>query len=470
MQDDFLAATNSKLLFEKVYDYLLHRIERKEWKENEKLPSIRQLSQELKVHRLTVFKAYQLLKEEGKVFVKDKSGYYVNPSNCQAMGHNDHPIVSSYYQKSHLAEIHRIPAVYQFSQALIEPTLLPNLYLSKYVKEVFDLYPKVLGTYSTVQGDEEFREAMARYFIKQHRLHLRADEILITSGAQQAIDLVSKIFVRPGDVILMERPTYSAAIDIFSQQGAKMVPIEIYPTGYNIEQVESYMKQYKPRLFYMNPTFHNPTGYIVPSEQRKQLVELAERYRCLLVEDDPFRDIYFDEEPPPPLFTYDTEGLVIYIRSFSKYISPGLRICAIACRPAIMKHLLIAKSLADNGSPLLNQKIFHHYFFSERMQKHLDKPRIALAIRKEIMEEELKNTGWEWESPKGGLNLWVQLPQCIPMEKLLAKSIEHSLSFVPGTICDPRREFHSTIRLSYSYINEQQIRIGLQRLVALAQT
>ncbi|USG68463.1 PLP-dependent aminotransferase family protein [Brevibacillus ruminantium] len=460
--------TQVKALSEHVYDYIWTRIQRGEWREHEKIPSIRLLASELNVHRLTVFKAYQRLKEDKKVYVKDKSGYYVHPGGLLPFDDLDSPIVSSYVQKSHLSEIHRVPATYQFSYALIDPNLLPNRYFSEYVKEIFDLYPKVLSTYSTVQGDEELRHVLARHFAHQHHFHVGADDILITSGSQQAIDLLARLLIQPMDAVLIERPTYSAAIDIFRQQGAKLLPVDIHPNGYDLEQVESYMIQHKPRLFYLNPTFHNPTGYTIPAKQRKQLVELAERHRCFLLEDDTFHDIYFDREPPLPLFSYSTEGYVVYIRSFSKYVAPGLRIAAVCLRPALMKHLFTLKALSDNGSPLLNQKIFLHYFSSARLQQHLEKLRIALNVRKSIMEEELSLTDWTWSSPAGGLNLWVKLPPSVPMDELLAKSIEKSISFVPGSICDPLKEKKAWMRLSYSYINEKQLREGVRQLIQLS--
>jgi GntR family transcriptional regulator, regulator for abcA and norABC len=468
LKKDTRVTIPSNKLFEQVYDYLLNRIQRGEWKEHDKLPSIRLLAKELNVHRLTVFKAYQFLKQNGKVYVKDKSGYYVHSSSIMLADKMYDPIISSYVQENHLSEIHQMQCTYQFSKALIDPNLLPNLYFSDYVKKVFDLYPKVLATYSTVQGDEELRAALCHYFTKHHRFYLSADDLLITSGSQQAIDLVARVLIKPRDAVLLERPTYSSAIDIFRGQGAQIIPIDIHPDGYDLELVEWNMRKFKPRLFYLNPTFHNPTGYTVPSEQRKQLVELAEQYRCILVEDDPYHDIYFDEQPPLPLFTYDTEGYVIYIRSFSKYIAPGLRIAAVACRPAVMMHLLAVKSLSDNGAPLLNQKIFLHYFLSARLHQHIEKLRTALSIRKDIMEEELSATDWSWTSPAGGLNLWIKLPETITMETLLTKSIEQSLTFVPGSICDPLRELKSWIRLSYSYVNENQLREGLRCLISLS--
>ena len=194
---------------------------------------------------------------------------------------------------------------------------------------------------------------------------------------------------------------------------------------------------------------------------------MAAEHQCLLIEDDSNPDIYFEKAPPAPFFTYDTAGYVIYIRSFSKYIAPGLSIAMVACRPGIMNYLLKAKSLSDSGTPLLNQKIFLHYFFSERMQQHLEKLRIALAVRKEIMEEELSATDWQWSSPAGGFNLWIQLPESTIMDRLLASSREQSITFVPGSICDPLREMNTRIRMSYSYLNEQQLREGLRRFISL---
>lgn len=466
------AIQNGDYLFKKVYEYVLRRIERKEWKEHEKIPSVRQLASEMNVHRLTVLKAYQLLKQHDKLYVKDKAGYFVQSKVTKNLENLDldNPIVSAYVQKNHLSEIHQTPVSYHFSQALIDPNLLPNHYFSDYVKKVFDLYPKVLATYSTVQGDLELRETLTQYFINQYKTHLDADNLLITSGSQQAIHLIAQTFIKPRDVVLFERPSYSAAIDIFRAQGAQIVTVNIHPDGYDLKQVELYMKQYKPRLFYLNPTFHNPTGYTVSAEQRKKIVELAEQYRCLLIEDDAYHDIYFDHAPPSPIYTYDTAGTVIYIRSFCKYISPGLRIGAVICQSSLMNSLLTVKSLADNGSPLLNQKIFLHYFTSLRLQLHLEKIRIALQIRKEIMEEELAVTDWKWISPKGGLNVWVQLPDNIPTEVLLTKCIEQSISFVPGQVCDPLKQLSSWIRLSYSYVNEKQLREGVKRFVAVAQS
>ncbi|VTR62776.1 PLP-dependent aminotransferase family protein [Paenibacillus lautus] len=459
-----------------VYDTVAKGIATGEWRESDKLPSVRVMAERLKVHRLTVLKAYQQLLEDGIVEVKYKSGYFVasmaggdvSADSLASSPPWEYQARSLYVNRSRLSDIHRHQVDYQMSEALIDPALLPNAFLSNHVKQVFDMYPKVLSTYSSVSGDLELREEMARYFMEKQGIAVHPEELLITTGSQQAIDLISRSLVKSGDAVLIERPTYSPAIDVFVQQDVNMLPIEITPQGYDLEHIEYMMRTEKPKLFYMNPTFQNPTGYTVPATQRKALVELAERYECILVEDEVYHDIYFGDPPPLPFFYYDTEGYVIHIRSFSKYVAPGLRISVLAARPELMKVIVPVKALSDNGTPLLTQKIFQHYFFSSRLQEHVAKLRIALELRKARMENLLAATDWIWSSPGGGLNLWIRLPETINVDALLQQCLAESVAFVPGRICDPLDRMESWIRLSYSYLSEVQLEEGIRRLVEIS--
>lgn len=459
-----------------VYDTIAKGIATGEWKESDKLPSVRVMAERLKVHRLTVLKAYQQLLEDGIVEVKYKSGYFVasmaggdvSADSLASSPPWEYQARSLYVNRSRLSDIHRHQVDYQMSEALIDPALLPNAFLSNHVKQVFDMYPKVLSTYSSVSGDLELREEMARYFMEKQGIAVHPEELLITTGSQQAIDLISRSLVKSGDAVLIERPTYSPAIDVFVQQDVNLLPIEITPQGYDLEHIEYMMRTEMPKLFYMNPTFQNPTGYTVPATQRKALVELAERYECILVEDEVYHDIYFGDPPPLPFFYFDTEGYVIHIRSFSKYVAPGLRISVLAARPELMKVIVPVKALSDNGTPLLTQKIFQHYFFSSRLQEHVAKLRIALELRKARMENLLAATDWSWSSPGGGLNLWIRLPETINVDALLQQCLAESVAFVPGRICDPLDRKESWIRLSYSYLSEVQLEEGIRRLVEIS--
>ncbi|KAF6581545.1 PLP-dependent aminotransferase family protein [Paenibacillus sp. EKM212P] len=490
--DLLFPADHALKLYEQVIHYVTVRIDRGDWQTDMKLPSVRSLAQELGVHRLTVFRAYQELKQRGLVYVRDKSGYYVHAS--QATGHAkyagysghtsidltihsksahaaDDPSVSAWRGMDGLTRVQSVNANFQFSKALIDPSLLPNRFWGELMMQVFEKHPKVAATYSAVQGDTELREAMAQHFSVDKHFALSPDEVMITSGAQQAIDLIARSLLHTGDRVLIERPAYGPAMEIFRRQGARLTMTDIRPEGYDMDQIEWCMKTEKPRLFYMNPTFHNPTGFTVPDEQRKRLPELAERYGCLIVEDDSTYDISFGQKPPSPIFAYDVSGSVVYIRSYSKYVAPGLRIAAVTCRPQLMNSLLNVKALVDNGSPLLNQKLFLQYFQSPRMQQHIKKLCIALQIRKETMEDSLRDSGWTWTSPAGGLNLWLQLPSTLKPNELLAKSVQKSVSFVPGNVFDPiGAEGKTHVRLSYSYANELQIKEGISTLLRISQT
>lgn len=415
------------------------RIARGDWIEGEKLPSVRRISEETGLHRLTVYKAYGLLKEEGLLESREKSGYYLTVSRrpvdagfgsldgfrrrsgeeSAVPGENEDPPLPTL-----LGELHSVDCSYHFSQALIDPLLLPNTYLAEEAKRVFDLYPRVLGTYAPLRGDAELLNVLRRYLSETCGFVPEGQELLVTGGAQEAIHLTCEALVRPGDAVLVEQPSYSVAIEIFKHRNARLLPIEIHPDGYRLDELEELMRRHRPVLFYLNPTFHNPTGRCVPAEQRKQLADLAETYGCILVEDDAFRDVYFGDPPPPPVYSYDTAGNTIYVRSFSKYIFPGLRIGCLAARSDLMRRLLTAKARSVGGTPLLNQKVFAHHFQSERSRRHLHKLRTALQLRKEAMENALEGSGWTWHSPAGGLNLWVELPEGIDPERLLADALD----------------------------------------------
>ncbi|SDR78661.1 DNA-binding transcriptional regulator, MocR family, contains an aminotransferase domain [Paenibacillaceae bacterium GAS479] len=459
----------------KVEQAVLEGVRTGEWKEGERVPSVRVMAERLGVHRLTVLKAYNRLEQAGLLEAKYRSGYFVRSRDSgkgdSELGHEEHWAYAArpgYRNRSRLSDIHRMPVKYRMSEALLDPALLPNRFLASHAKEVLDQHPMVLSTYSTVMGDLSLREAMAEYFQDRYGIEVNADEIMVTSGSSQAIDLVSRALMKPGDKVMVERPTYSPAIDIFQQQGIRMLPVELTPEGFDMERVEVLMRLEKPRMFYLNPTFHNPTGYTVPIHQRKALIELAERYSCILIEDDVYYDLYFDNPPPPPMFYYDTEGFVVYIRSYSKYIAPGLRISFLLARPSVMEAIFPLKALSDAGTPLLGQKIFHSFFFSARMQEHIVKLRLAVRLRKEAMERVLARSGWQWESPDGGLNLWVRLPEGVSAELLLARGLDQSVAFVPGSICDPNGEMDNWIRLSYSLLGEKSLEEGVERLISAA--
>ncbi len=225
-------------LYKQVSEYILTHIKSGEWKKDNKLPSVRNLAESLGVHRLTVLKAYQLLKEEGHVYAKDKTGYYYKDID-HLHEKTEQPVIHSYIKNSHLSEIHLEPTFYEFSTAIIDPSLMPNRYLSQHVKELFDRYPYLLGTHAPVKGDGELIAALSVYFRKYDQLYIDEESIVVTTGAQQAIDIIAKVFIQGGDYVLIESPTYSGATDIFINRGAKLISLPISATGFCLKEVES---------------------------------------------------------------------------------------------------------------------------------------------------------------------------------------------------------------------------------------
>ncbi len=291
--------------------------------------------------------------------------------------------------------------------------------------------------------------------------------LLITSGAQQGIDLIAQTLLKPGDIVLVESPCYSAALDIFINKGAQIIPISLDHHGVRSDLIDDICQSKNPVLLYTNPTFQNPTGTVMSKERRRELIELAELYKFFIIEDDSFGEIYFwGATVPPPIKNFDTNGHVLYIKGFSKTLAPGLRIAALIADGPIFEWLYAVKGSMDIGSPLLTQKALLPFLRAERMKNHLEKLRTALQMRRDLTIDILSPLKeLNFEIPNGGFNLWITLPDSIDPFTLLQKANEVDVSFLPGTACllNPEINNHQ-LRISYSMLNEKDMLIGLERL------
>lgn len=215
--------------------------------------------------------------------------------------------------------------------------------------------PELMASYGNFQGDAELREVMRRH-LHSRGVEVHSSDIMITSGSQQGIDLVARTFVGPGDTVYLEAPSYTGAIDVFAGRGAEMIFVPMDSEGMRVDVLTRLCDKRPPKLIYTNPTFQNPSGVTMGITRRQRLLELARSYRCLIVEDDPFSDLYFRKPPPLPIKSMDGDGHVVYMKSFSKVIAPGCRIACVAAGGNILSRLIAAKSASDLGSPLLNQR------------------------------------------------------------------------------------------------------------------
>ncbi|MEH6942205.1 PLP-dependent aminotransferase family protein [Bacillus sp. JJ722] len=462
-------------LIQQIHESISDRIRSGILEIGSQLPSIRELAKQLGVSMVTVSKAYTLLEREGLITRIRGKGTFVYRETGNVNTEDDNPYawqltIDDYLPRSSYLQSQYEKAQYQFASSKIEPTLFPNLYIEKEVNKVIREQPSILSTYgNAVQGDVLLRKEMARY-LKKVGIHSNFEEILITNGAQQAIDLVARTFVGPGDVVITEAPTYSAAIDVFRGRGATVLAVPLDENGMQVDYLESICLQKRPKVIYTNPTFQNPTGTVLSQNRREKLVSLAEEYNIIIIEDDSWSDMYFGKEPPAPIKSNDNGGHVVYVKGFSKTFMPGCRIAALVANRTLFNRLVASKSIADLGSPLITQKILLPLLTSERIKQHTEKLRIALAIRCDMVDEILREYAPKeitWAKPSGGLNLWIGCPYWFHTDKFLIEAQRKGLSFLPSSACYPGEPEYNYMRICFSYMSEKHLEEGLKLLCIL---
>ncbi|MFL9651848.1 MocR-like pyridoxine biosynthesis transcription factor PdxR [Exiguobacterium chiriqhucha] len=465
-------------LTKQIYQGVLDHIRSEFLEENVKLPSVRELSKQLEVSLITVVKAYQRLEQEGFVTSVQGKGTFVRRTALEGRieTKESNPFdwqlsVQDYLQRSQFARFHQVPEKIHLSSSMIDPGLLPNRYLEQELRRMLIENPKVLSQYGEIQGDELLREAMVGY-LEKIDIPTSSDQILVTSGSQQGIDLIARTFVGPGDVIIMEAPTYPGAIDAFRGRGAIVLTVPVDNEGMRVDLLHDLCDKYKPKLIYTVPTFQNPTGTVMPIKRRRQVLELAKSMHCLIVEDDPCSEIYFEKKPPASLKSLDQDGHVIYLKGLSKILAPGCRIGVLTASGSIFKRLVAAKANADLGSPLLTQRAITPFITSKRMMEHLKKLRTALKVRRDLALGILSKYAPEevyWFVPKGGLNLWITFPDWFDTEYLMLEAKKQHITFLPGSACYPSEQENHHFRISYSYVNEQQLEQGIKIICDILQ-
>lgn len=455
--------------YQQIYMQIVERIQSGMLSHNDYLPSLRSMANDLQISLLTVRKAYKQLETKGYIRIEQGKGAYIH----KRVNKDFKPIPYQWQQtksinvmrSQYVMNQHR--KYFDFSQAVLYPRLLPNPFLSDEMHKLLNKDQMILATYGPVQGDKELRVEITNYLKEHQQLVTDPSQLLITSGAQQGIDLIAQTLLKPGDLVLVESPCYGAALDVFVNKGVQIIPVSLDKNGIRSDLIDDICQRKNPVLLYVNPTFQNPTGTLMSKERRIELVELAELYNFFIIEDDSFGEIYFEDAiVPPPIKSFDTNGHVIYLKGFSKTLAPGLRIAALAAEGPIFEWLYAVKASMDIGSPLLTQKALLPFLRAERMKNHLEKLRTALQIRRDLTIDILSPLKeLEFEIPNGGFNLWVTLPRSIDPFTLLQKANEVDVSFLPGTACLLNHETqYNHLRISYSMLNDKDMLIGLEKL------
>jgi 2-aminoadipate transaminase len=353
------------------------------------------------------------------------------------------------------------PGIISFAGGLPSPKTFPIDAFAAACEAVLKTDGRAALQYASSEGYAPLREWVAN----QLPWDVSPDQVLITTGSQQGLDLVAKVLIDTGSKVLVETPTYLGALQAFTPMEPHIVSVASDAEGPDIASLASLAEG--ARFFYVLPNFQNPTGRSMSEARRADLVAKAAEIGLPIVEDNPYGDLWFDQPPPAPLTARNPEGC-IYLGSFSKVLAPGLRLGYVVAPQAIMPKLLQAKQAADLHSPSFNQRMVAEVLKDGFIDRHV--PTIRALYKRQCLamldalETEMAGLDVQWNSPDGGMFLWVRLPQGLNAVELLPKAVDKGVAFVPGSAfyaddADPR-----TLRLSFVTASEEQIHIGMAAL------
>jgi 2-aminoadipate transaminase len=360
------------------------------------------------------------------------------------------------------------PGVISFAGGLPAPELFPMKDLQMAMERVVEKYGAPAFQYSLSRGITELRELLASRAADEG-IPTEVDNILITAGAQQAIELVARAFIDRGDYIITEYPTYVGALQAFNYYQAQYAAVDMDNEGMIIEQAEEKIIKYKPKLIYTVSNFQNPTGITMSEPRRRTLIELAARHNIPIVDDNPYGDIRFAGEPVPALKAFGGDQ-VIALRSFSKIIAPGLRLGWMNGPGEIMGYFEKVKQCTDLHTNTLCQYTIYEYISSGMLESHIQKIIRDYRAKRDHMVQTIKATfpaGIKWTEPEGGLFLWVELPQHMSAKDLLPKAVEMKVAYVYGKPFFPDGKGQNTLRLNFSNARLENIEKGITILAKL---
>ena len=330
--------------------------------------------------------------------------------------------------------------------------------------------------YGATEGYQPLREQLAQFMQAKGAKDVTADQLIVTTGSQQALDLLGKCLVDPGSKAIVEGPTFLATIQCFRLYGADLVSAPIDGDGVQVDELEKLIQQHKPKFVYLIPTFGNPSGAMLSLERRKRVLELAVKYQTLIVEDDPYGDLYFDAPPPPSLLALSEQvpgsrDWLVHCGSLSKVLSPGLRVGWMVAPPELLAKAVMCKQFSDAHTSTFAQATAAQYLAAGRMPATLARVRQVYGARAQAMGDALRSDlgdAIEFVQPQGGLFVWARLTgaggKVSDGNAFAKKAIEQGVAFVPGAPFYCANPDVSTLRLSFATADEARIREGIGRL------
>lgn len=323
--------------------------------------------------------------------------------------------------------------------------------------------------YSAPNGLVDLRKAVAEKLLAPKGITASIDDIAIVAGGLETMNLICQLFINPGDVILVEAPTFMHCVEIFEMFQAKCVSVEMDDNGMIMEDLEAKIQQYNPKIIYVIPTFQNPSGRTLSVERRQKVAELGSKYDVLVLEDDPYRELRYSGEDLPPIKYFDKTGHTIYANSFSKIFSPGARLGFVYAAPEIITKLFDAKTATNSQTNGVTQVLCAEFFNRGYYEQHIEQVRAIYKERRNTMIDCIDTylpAGTKRVFPDGGLFTWVELPGNIDTTALLEEAAAYKVAFVAGEgfFTDGGGRGRNCMRLSFGSVPPEKIRIGMERL------
>ncbi|WP_455715856.1 aminotransferase-like domain-containing protein [Anaerosporobacter sp.] len=359
------------------------------------------------------------------------------------------------------------PEMISFAGGLPNPISFPKEELKDSMNRIVEQYGDKVFQYSTTEGYRPLREWIAKRYQDRYRLSVDADDIIITTGSQQGLDLMGKVLLNKGDKICLEKPGYLGAIQAFSLYEPEFMAISLLEDGIDLEELEEVLELYEVKLLYVVPNFQNPTGLTYSRQKREELCALLERFNTVLIEDDPYSDLSFEEEELPYIGAGKLANSVLF-GSISKIITPGLRLGWICTKnKEILEQAAVAKQASDLHSNIFSQYLIYDYIMNNDLRKHIDEicklykeqSEVMLNAIKKYFPKEVKVT-----RPKGGMFMWAELPKGMLSAELFDMALQENVAFVPGDPFYTKEEKVNTLRLNYTNSDATMIEEGIKRL------
>jgi len=471
--DISLSKGNGRPLFMQLHEQIVDRIAAGELTAGARLPPVRRLAEQLGINHMTVAKAYKDLAEAGFVEGRAGGGTHVRApyGTGSRRARGSEPAVAGPLLSERLYELSHAPGVISFTTNYPAPDFECTKEFETCLQSVIADGLSPYFAYDPPNGRIEFRRSIVEY-LALHGLAAAPEDVIVTSGAQQAIELVVRLLVPPGSPVIVERPSYYGVVNALRSVGARILELPLEVDGVDIEMLETHLARHRPRLIYTNPTFQNPTGVSTSLEKRRSMLALGRRHGVSILEDDHNSELRFAGSPVPSIRSLAEPGdNVFYVRGFGKVFLPGTRLGYVVTPAHARRPLLALKAHTDLHTNGIMQEAMARFLARKNYLKILERMKKVYAAKQRQLIASLSAgmpPGTLIGHPEGGLSLWVTLPEGTEVSELYYRAVRRGVAFVAGEVFYASHVNPRTLRVSFGLLGDDVLEEGVTRLCSVA--